>query len=212
VYSHLTTGVTDTKTRLAWLDLQQPFKPQPYRQLAKVMTDAGVERGALRVLYEMEGRLWGEEPAASRVLLGGPLGLVVGYGYYPIRALVGLLILIAVGCGVYAGAAGQKAMTPKDGKAYEYFKANGVSPGHYEPFSAVVFSLENSLPLVKLGHTDYWQPDPTPEFQPDGKTAVQGVSMLESRLLFVFLRLQILLGWILTTLFIAGVTGVVQKD
>jgi len=26
------------------------------------------------------------------------------------------------------------------------------------------------------------------------------------------LRLQILLGWILATLFIAGVTGIVQKD
>jgi hypothetical protein len=208
----LAAGVTDTKTRLAWLDLQQPFKPQPYRQLAKVMTDAGVDRGALRVLYEMEGRLWGEEPAASRVLLGGPLGLVVGYGYYPIRALIGLLILIAVGIGVYAGASAQKAMTPRNEQAYAYFKANGVSPGHYEPFSPVVFSVENSLPLVKLGQTDYWQPDPTPEFQPDGKAAVERVSGLEARLLFVFLRLQILLGWILTTLFIAGVTGVVQKD
>jgi hypothetical protein len=34
---------------------------------------------------------------------------------------------------------------------------------------------------------------------------------LRPRLLFMFLRLQVLLGWILATLFIAGVTGIVQK-
>jgi hypothetical protein len=220
VYAHIASGMTDAKSRMAWVELQQPFTPQPYRQLAKVMGNAGVERGALRVLYTMEDRLWKEEGGLSRTLLRWPLSLVVGYGYYPLRALVGLLLLMAIGWGVYAGAASHKAMTPKDEKAYAYFKANGAAPNHYEPFSALVFSMENSLPLVKLGQTDYWQPDPSPGFHPSqagvtgatpssaGSAASTG---LRPRLLFMFLRLQVLLGWILATLFIAGVTGIVQK-
>lgn len=203
VYAHIASGMTDAKTRIEWVELQQPFTPQPYRQLAKVMSDAGVERGSLRVLYRMESRLWQEEHSISRVLLGWPLSLVVGYGYYPLRALLGLLILVSIGWGVYAGAAAHKAMTPKDEKAYAFFKEKGVPPSHYEPFSPLVFSLENSLPLVKLGQTDYWQPNPTP-----ANSNAAG----SSRLLFVFLRLQVLLGWILATLFIAGITGIVQKD
>jgi hypothetical protein len=218
VYSHIASGMTDAKNRLGWLQLQQPFTPQPYRQLAKVMRDAGVERGALSVLYQMEDRLWQEEHSVSRLLLRWPLSLVVGYGYYPLRALLGLVILMAIGWGVYAGAAANRAMVPKDEKAYTYFKANGTAPGHYEPFNALVFSMENSLPLVKLGQTDYWQPDPTPNFHPDTASSVAPHASSPdapgtgSRLLFGFLRLQILLGWILATLFIAGVTGIVQKD
>jgi hypothetical protein len=221
VYAHIASGITDAKSRLAWVELQQPFTPQPYRQLAKVMGNAGVERGALRVLYTMEDQLWKEEGGLSRTLLRWPLSLVVGYGYYPLRALVGLLLLMAIGWGVYAGAAAQKAMTPKDEKAYAYFKANGAAPNHYEPFSALVFSMENSLPLVKLGQTDYWQPDPSPGFQPNQAGATGGATPssvgtaastgLRPWFLFMFLRLQVLLGWILATLFIAGVTGIVQK-
>jgi hypothetical protein len=95
-------------------------------------------------------------------------------------------------------------MVPKDPLAYAYFKQNGKAPAFYEPLGPLVYSLENSLPLVKLGQTDYWRPDPAP--------ASLAGWMNSPRFLFGFLRLQILLGWILATLFIAGVTGIVQKD
>jgi hypothetical protein len=219
VYDHITAGLTDAKNRLAWLALQQPFTPQPYRQLAKVMRNAGVDRGALRVLFTMEDNLWKEEDTLTAAILRRPLALVVGYGYYPLRALVGLVILVLIGWGVYAGARSDGVVVPREQKAYEFFKAHGNAPGHYEPLSPLVFSLENSLPLVKLGQIDYWQPDPTPSWRssteqahsPD--TLVQRKSSLLASpgFLFGFQRLQVLLGWILATLFLAGVTGIVQK-
>ena len=204
VYGHIATDLTDTKNRLRWLKLQQPFTPQPYRQLAKVMNDAGFDRGERRVLFEMEDRIWKEEGSVASVLLRWPLRLVVGYGYYPMRALLGLAILVLLGWGVYWGARRAGMMVPKDAQAYAYFKQNGKAPAFYEPLGPLVYSLENSLPLVKLGQTDYWRPDPAPA-SPTGW-------MNSPRFLFGFLRLQILLGWILATLFIAGVTGMVQKD
>jgi len=204
VYGHIATDLTDTKNRLRWLKLQQPFTPQPYRQLAKAMNDAGFDRGERRVLFEMEDRIWKEEGSVASVLLRWPLRLVVGYGYYPMRALLGLAILVLLGWGVYWGARTAGMMVPKDPQAYAYFKQNGKAPAFYEPLGPLVYSLENSLPLVKLGQTDYWRPDPAP--------ASLAGWMNSPRFLFGFLRLQILLGWILATLFIAGVTGIVQKD
>ena len=74
---------------------------------------------------------------------------------------------------------------------------------HYEPLSPVAFSIENSLPLVKLGQIDYWGPDPSPRATTS--------TLHWGRLLFGFQRLQVLFGWILATLFVAAVTGIVQK-
>lgn len=206
VYGHIATDLTDTKSRLKWLKLQRPFASKPYRQLAKVMNEAGFDRGERRVLYEMEDRIWKEEGGVAATLFRWPLSLVVGYGYYPMRALMGLAILVGLGWGIYAGARAAGMMVPKDPQAYAYFKQNGRAPAFYEPLGPLVFSLENSLPLVKLGQTDYWRPDPAPEH------VGRGGWMSSPRILFGFLRLQILLGWILATLFIAGVTGIVQKD
>jgi hypothetical protein len=217
VYEQLASGLTDTKNRLAWLALQQPFSPQPYRQLAKVMRSAGVDRGARRVLFAMEDHLWKEERTITGALFRWPLSLVVGYGYYPLRALAGLALLVVIGWGVFAGARAAHAMVPREESAYAQFKAHGVPPDHYEPLAPFVYSLENSLPLVKLGQTDRWEPDPGPAWRQGawkGQTAeLPNTSLLaSSRFLFAFQRLQVLLGWILATLFVAGVTGIVQKD
>ncbi len=220
VYGHVLTGLTEPKTRLAWLALQQPFTPQPYRQLAKVMRNAGVDRSARRVLFAMEDQLWKEERTLAAKLFRWPLSLVVGYGYYPLRALAGLAILVLLGWAVFAGARAAGAMVPRDESAYTHFKASGSPPNHYEPLSPFVYSLENSLPLVKLGQTDRWGPDPTPGSQNARISATSsraadplGSSPFSSpRFLFAFQRLQVLLGWILATLFVAGVTGIVQKD
>lgn len=205
VYGHIASGITDIKSRIAWLELQNPFTPQPYRQLARVMREMGLERGRLRVLYKMEEQLWKEEHPLSRTLLGWPLRVAVGYGYYPLRALIGLLLLVAIGWGVYAGAAAHSAMAPKDAQAYAYFKEKGSAPSYYAPFSPLVFSLENSLPLVKLGQSDFWQPD-------SSYGDVSRSTVASGRILYVFFRAHVLLGWLLATLFIAGVSGIVQKD
>jgi hypothetical protein len=201
-YDYVVAGLTDTKSRLKWLALQEPFTPGPYRQLAEVMRNAGHDRGALRVLFTMEDRLW-QERSFPASLFRWPLSLVVGYGYYPLRALTGLVILVLLGWGIYANAGASGALVPKQAQAYEFYKTNGHAPVHYEPLSPIAFSIENSLPLVKLGQIDYWGPDPSPP---------AGTSTLNSgRLLFGFQRLQVLLGWMLATLFVAGVTGIVQK-
>jgi hypothetical protein len=71
-------------------------------------------------------------------------------------------------------------------------------PPHYPRFQPLMFSLETTFPLVKLGQADKWQPDPAaPGFM---------------RILRWCIRVQILLGWLFATLFLAAVSGIVQHS
>jgi hypothetical protein len=125
----------------------------------------------------------------------------VGYGFYPWRAIIALVLLTALGWGLFRHGYFSGAMAPTDKDAYCHFRTKGWGPNHYQRFTASVYSLENSLPFVNLGQKDHWTPDPNP----------QG-----SRRMPVVLRWfrwgQVLLGWLLATLFVAGVTGVVRKE
>jgi hypothetical protein len=87
-------------------------------------------------------------------------------------------------------------LAPTDKTAYEEFK-QGKLPNHYPRFHASIYSLENSLPLVKLGQADKWQPDP---------------AATRPRRVLYFLRFQILVGWGLTTFFVAGVSGILRRE
>jgi hypothetical protein len=59
VYGTLKTlneDAADAKSRLAWLNLQPfPYRPQPYKQLAKVFLDNGQDADAIAVLVAKEG-------------------------------------------------------------------------------------------------------------------------------------------------------------
>ena len=105
------------------------------------------------------------------------------------------------------------SIVPTDREAYNSFK-RGQLPGNYPGFSAAVYSLENSLPLVKLGQADKWQPDPG---RTGFSTAVSDARVCRKWLtsppfLIWFLRAQILLDWVLATFFAAGVSGIVHKQ
>ncbi|MGA3164726.1 MAG: hypothetical protein ABSF14_01265 [Terriglobia bacterium] len=203
VYGRISVGPTDAETRLKWLALQPEFKPQPYSQLAKVLREAGHARGARRVLYEMERRRReAEDRSVFSRLISWAFKTTLGYGYYPQRgAVVGLVFLIAMGwCffrqGYFAG-----AVVPTDKGAYYWFRDHGRPPDHYQRFTAFIYSFENSVPLFNLGQKDLWTPDPSPRGSRRWSDFLRG-----------FRWGQIVLGWLLSTLFVAGVTGVVRRE
>ena len=203
VYGHISgNSPRDAKTRLRWLERQEPFTPKPYRQLAKVLRETGDDSGARRVLFEMEcrrrqagGRSWYAR------LWGWGLKWTIGYGFYPWRALGWLVLLTVVGWGLFRHGYLSGAMAPTDKDAYCFFRDQGWPPDYYQRFTASVYSLENSLPFVSLGQKDHWTPDPNPR----GSRPMPGF-------LRWFRWVQVLLGWLLATLFVVGVTGVVRKE
>jgi len=219
----------DSASRLDWLDRQPQFKPQPYRQVAKVLREEGDAAGARRVLFEMERlrrreekRMW--VPPVRHGLLGiafsrswhnmrrladynwdTTLRWTIGYGYYPGRALAWLLLIVVVGWPVFRRGYFSWYMAPTE----------HYPPAHYERFSALAYSFENSFPLIKLGQVNLWQPNSPPQAhapQNDRCSDFLPGWVGSREFLEGFGYFQIISGWFLATMGVAGITGIVRKE
>lgn len=244
VYGRIAGGPTTADARLEWLGLQPGFATEPYLQLAKVLREAGDNDGAAQVLMAME------DEQRRGDILRPVLKWSIGYGQHPLWAGGWALGLSALGWVLYRRSYLAGSMVPTEKDACGDFKRDGQTPFRYETFSPLVYSVENSLPLVKLGQADKWEPDSDPNASRSRKRRwIKSASrenpwpgpfqLLERLLIFVgllapigleqppsgfsrwgtsprflrwFLWAQILLGWLLATLFLAGVTGIVRKD
>jgi hypothetical protein len=145
------------RDRIDWLRRQPEddlTNAQPWVQLAKVLKDAGDENGAKEVLYEYNRVLARPENVLRRaatwpvdLLQKQPLWVAV-----PIAALTGLSSL------VFWRAHRMRAMVPTDKDARSPFVTKQPLPDGYPPFNPIVYSLENVLPVIKLGQDSAWAP------------------------------------------------------
>jgi hypothetical protein len=195
--------------RLDWIRKQRPVKPQPYRQYAQALTESGDEDGATKVLIELEAMLKADHWLESAVLES-----TIGYGYAPLRSFWWLGGLTALGWIILRREGVAKSMVPSDKDAYALEKNN--EPPAFQPrFVPFVYSLENSLPIVKLGQTDKWQIDSSLMKVEDSSGnwfwRFWRLLKLPAFRVQCFLWFQILAGWALATLFAAGVTGLVHS-
>ena len=168
----------------------------------------------------------------------GLLGAVVGYGYRPTRAFVYAAVLWLVGAGVFLDAWREGGFMPNSAfllRAPEWVRCGAASgepmelaaPGadgaaltarglrgdgqsqldcwltetaesrSLSAFHALVYSADALLPVVEFGQEATWTPDPD---TPAGAAAR------------VWLWLQILAGWALSLLAVAGFSGIVTSD
>lgn len=214
VYGRISYGPVTATKRLAWLARQESFTRPPYRQLAKILKEAGDDQGSRRVCVEMERRAW-----KARGWVVQPISYVlegtIGYGYFSIRALWWLLALVILGSVVYWRGDEARNMVPTEKDAYDSFVTPKGLPAYYEPFHALPYSLENSFPVVKLGVQEKWVPR-SDEQGITGQSANWASRFLlciaSPRFLRRFKWFQICAGWILATLLVAGISGVVRQD
>jgi hypothetical protein len=128
VYTRFGAGPTDAKSRLDWLARQpaDQFTPQPYRQLAKVLREAGDNVGARRVQVAMENSRHEHEKLG---LFGRPwhwiLWATIGYGYKPERALWCALGIVMLGFFLFGFGYRDGAITPTDKDAYKVLETDG---------------------------------------------------------------------------------------
>ena len=222
--------------RLKWLELQKEFAPQPYRQLSKVLREDGDVSGARKVLFEMENLRHRNEMNNLRsqipIALGSFRGCLlkiwislqkawywilrntVGYGYYPQLALYWLVVLTLLGWFVFWRAYDLKAITPTDSAAYRCFQSNGYPPEYYQRFHALAYSLANTFPVLNIGKTESWQPDQNPRapVQPGVVLYFLRRRITYPAFLMLFRYGQIFVGWLLTTLGVAAITGLTHKE
>jgi len=186
----------DAKDRIDWLrrQPQDEFRPQPYEQLAKVLRESGREEDAKKILIEKN---WnqirsGKMPFFAR-LWRRITGWTIGFGYRPMRALWIALFIIALGVGCFTWGNQTGKMTPvKKGEiTYADGQGNVALSKDYPRFYSIIYSIDLFVPLVDLQQVSYWMPS-------------------GSVLLSCYMWLHIVAGWILSTLLVVSLTGLLR--
>jgi hypothetical protein len=191
------------EARLRWLGLQDGFHPQPYRQLAKVMAESGDDVGAAQVRIAAEDLRYARYGLLGRIW-GAFLKEAIGYGHRPMLTIMWSLAVVLFGWLVISigGRAGIMRRTWPENAPRE-------SEKEYEPLRPLVYSLDVFLPFVNLHQEHYWWPNTTAS----GACRVLGVPItLRGSLVLYYLWAQIVAGWILSAIFVAGVTGLIRND
>ena len=214
VYHDFYGGPVDAASRLKWVSLgvgQHPpwlvvasgFHSQPYRELAKVLRDRGEDAGAAQVLVAEQDARYSQYGIAGRAA-GGFIKWTIGYGHRPMLALLWSLGVVLIGSAAVSIGKRAGVMAPiwPENQPPDASKS-------YEELQPLLYSLDAFLPFVNLHHEHYWWPDATAT----GECAVLGRRItIRGRALRYYLWLQIVAGWLLSAIFIAGITGLLRSD
>ena len=194
-------SVKDPPSRLRWVALQPEFHPQPYRQLAKVLRANGDDAGAVSVLIaEQDARF--QNLHLIRRIWAAFLKTTVGYGHEPLLTIIWAAIVVLFGwlmvtIGERAGV--MRLTWPETSP-----------PPVGEPTAQLyplLYSLDVFLPFVNLHQEHYWWPDAGAR----GESTIFGYRLnVRGSLVLYYLWLQIIAGWLLSAIFIAGVTGLIR--
>ncbi len=218
----------NVRERVHWLNLQPEDtcrKPQPWMQLRDLLERKGDSRGAKYVLRRFRCLQAQKSWIPWRWLKKGIALLEEN------PLLIGCLIALTLVLGtfVYAGAARSGAMietvTTQPNMIASYFEIVKDAPRkpdesikpvsvHYTSFQPFIYTLENAVPLVKLGMDERWMPDPQhqprPWFPKDGR--LDGLKWFNSYSFLVWFRwLLILWGWVQATILAASVADRFRK-
>jgi hypothetical protein len=146
--------------RIDWLMLQSPkrrLSPQPWIQLSTHLESLGDRRGARHVLYKFHCLQAAEEehwPLARWWLI-----VFAWLEEAPARIAYSIAFTLLLGWLIFAYANSKGAMAPTDAKAYDSFVSGAPMPSAYPALNPFVYTLENALPLTKLGQDEKWSPD-----------------------------------------------------
>lgn len=221
---------TNIQARLEWLDRRPPDTPfvaQPYEQLAYVLTRLGHRNDARTVLMRKEALLMAENRRlwtvrgrpwilrAASWVTDNVLRWTIGYGYRPGRAVVvAVLLILALGA-FYEKTWAAGDMTPNAAPilvSKDWIAATQSHPDNpgafwagedqagkdWETFNGFAYAADLIIPIVSLGQEGAWAPSTSRSDW--GRTGwwlrwiAKGV------------------GWLVTALGAAAVTGVIRKD
>lgn len=215
----------DSQRRLEWLRTEGgDYEPQPYSQLARVLASDGhgVDAVDVQIADEQARRAaaaHGRNAPEKLVLClwSWLLRWTIGYGHRPFRAMLPIAGFIILGSYIFGLAFKAGVITPTEKDAYDEFTKTGEAPVRYQSFSNFVYSLETFVPLVRLRQEEFWQPNPRQPaarevclFGKLSRHAHRCGSRFSQRVRY-YLWIHTLAGWILTPLFVAGLTGLVKS-
>ncbi len=221
---------TTVAARLEWLarrPADMPFTAQPYEQLAAVLTRLGHRDDARTVLMRKEQLLRADNRQATLVNDGqgltwfaawaadAILRYTIGYGYRPARAMV-IAVVMVLALGLFFDQCWRAGdMTPNAAPILTSAPWIAATQGHpdnpgafwsgvgeagqdWETFNAYAYAADLFIPLVSLGQEDAWAPSTSRS--PLGRTAWWIRWFAKA------------VGWVVTALGAAAITGVIRRD
>lgn len=221
--------------RLHWLQRQpaediwsKNFKTQPFTQLASVLRNMGQDSDAKQILikkqqYHAQSGI-NKSPFAR--MWTWLLGMLMDYGYRPLKAFYLVFGLIFVGALFFQMAYQEHSIVPTKKRAVlgqKYVFCEEV-PLNYPQFNAIVYSIDALVPFVDLVLEDHWHPrfDITrlPQTCPETSAEIaaaeavvkSGASVRTSYIYPLYYYFHVAMGWLLATLFVGGITGLVKRD
>lgn len=196
----------EANDRISWIMRQgsdQQLNPQPWMQLASVFTAEGKPDGAKAVIYAFRRR----QARSDNLLSRG--GVLIYYWIEgdPIRVLVPIFVLWLFGSLIFWRARRMQAMTPIGRGSRNDSKAAPENSEAFPPFNPWIYTLENVLPVVKLGQDDKWGPDPNYQQRnwfPNQRFLAWTRHIGYAQLAWIR-YLLILLGWVLALVLAAAI-------
>jgi hypothetical protein len=213
---------------IKWLRLQpkRPLGLQPYEQLAKVLKTSGNESVATNVLIakQQDLRRYGDLGLWAK-FCNCVLGFTIGHGYKPHYAFLLMIFFISLGT-LFFDLGYRNHLITRSNAAKRDVEAKTNSP-KFQPF---IYSLDCFLPIIDLKEKNAWLPNAdgghevikTRIVLRDGwlsngtnryEMTIRPIWLRErwGGLLRAYLCVHTLLGWALTTLWVAGFTGLVRR-
>lgn len=221
--------------------LHKSFRPQPWTQAINVLRAMGHEEDARDLAVARENaRLRSHKTAFFQKFWMLVLWAAVAYGYKPWRAFAWSVAFVFAGWLVFSTAGHDGFMAPSDGnvrvssKWDEHFQL----PKTYPPFNSAVYAIDIFVPVITLGEKEAWEPA-LEQTIPDGeglmcenpKATLAGSRMdrmctdmrshFAPQIRAAFFKagghrvvywIETVAGWILVSLFIAGMSGIMKKE
>jgi hypothetical protein len=197
------------KSQLDWLGRQprDKFLSQPFEQLADVLRKMGLEEDVRQVLVAKNNEQARHVRWRLPWLWYGLFGKLIGYGYRPWRAFWISAIFILLGSVGFKYGHDLKVIRPPEARAYVDGKGEGDKVLRVHPrFNSFAYSAETFVPLLKLGISQYWAPNPKGRIQRD-----PGIQRsLSGNFFRYYLWFHIIAGWILSALWVGAITGIAK--
>jgi hypothetical protein len=175
------------------------FLPQPFEQFAAWLQRTGHDSEAKEVRIAKEWSRFKSFRNPFKMFWWLLKFIFVGFGHKPYYAACWLIGLIVLGSFVYNK--NLDLMTPSvsyNFNATEPTEGNaGLQASDYPDLNTLLYSTDVALPIVDLQQERYWMPNSS---KPEG------------RFLWWFNWFEVLFGWFLASMGIAGATGIIRKD
>jgi len=140
---------------------------------------------------------------------------MIGYGYRPLNALWGVVAFVALGWILFGIGYWGGLVTPQNESAYVERSVTTVDGGAenrelsdvYPRFNFLAYSVDVFVPLIDLHQAKYWLPNANrgPEL-----LKIRGFGLRTGGLLRLYLWVHITMGWAITMLLVAGLTGLIR--